>query len=173
MLNTIRFSQETGRLRSATAGGTSVPFFFGRMYYKRLVLFTAVTLICGVGAARAGIMGSQAFADIGQPTTNNGAYPGNINTSTIFNMGDLLSTGSQQGVFVGMSNQFIGPATFNTTVPTSFSFGNSVFGTFDSTSITETVNQSSPSGVVDFTMLGEYYPGSYVGGSGPVLQEFT
>jgi hypothetical protein len=129
-----------------------------------LAIVLSLALVCisamTPAQAQAGLIGSQSFADIGSPSVNTG----NINTATEFTFGLLITTGSQEGAFVGMANQFLGSYTFNDTVGTSLTFGNSVFGFFSSTTIDEIVN--SPSSVV-FSVAGNYTPGTYVGGSGP------
>ncbi len=62
---------------------------------------------------------------------------GDINNGVLFQIGDLVSL-TGQGVFSGMPNQFLGPVHFITAGdPSSLAFGNSVFGYFTSTSITE------------------------------------
>jgi hypothetical protein len=132
---------------------------------KRLSL-AALLLSLAVGQARAGIMGTQGFADIGSPTTNTG----DINTATVFTLGDLVSTKSQTGAFVGMPSQDLGTATLNTAVPTSLTFGDSVFGSFSSTSITLA---SSVAGSVSYYVLGNYTPGTFAGGGAAVSASFT
>jgi hypothetical protein len=120
-------------------------------------LIAAVILASGFGTAQAAAVGTQGFADIGSPTVDTG----NINSATVFNIGDMVSTGSQMGVFVGMPTQNVGPFSFNDTVGSSMTFGDGVFGTFSSTSILEYAN--SP-GSVSFYVVGSWTPGSYVGG---------
>jgi PEP-CTERM motif len=131
----------------------------------RLSLAT-VLLSLVVGQARAGIVGTQAFADIGTPTVNTG----DINTATAFTIGDLVSTSSNTGAFAGMPSQTLGSVTFDTTVPGSLSFGNAVFGTFTSTSITEPGNIP---GSVTLYIVGNYTPGTYVGGGSSTTASFT
>lgn len=62
-------------------------------------------LLTSTGKAQAAFIGTQGFADIGAPTTNTG----DINTATVFNLGNLLTTGSQSGNFLGLPLTFIGP----------------------------------------------------------------
>jgi hypothetical protein len=120
-------------------------------------LIPALLLACTVGTAQAAsVTGTQAFADIGAPTANTG----DINTSTTFTIGDWVSSASQSGIFTPTSmpaGTNIGPVTFSVGSATSFAITNSVFGTFNSTSITEGL--TSP-GVVFFYILGNYTPGT-------------
>jgi len=122
---------------------------------KRL-LVPALLVACAVGTARAGPVGTLGFTDIGTPPAD-GSPTGDINTATSFTIGDLFSTTARSGIFVGLPHQDFGSVTFSTSTPVSFSFSNSVFGSFTSTSITEAVN--SP-GVVGFYILGSYDPGT-------------
>jgi len=132
-----------------------------------IALALAVGLSLTASTAAWGQAGSQGFADTGAPTANTG----NINTSTSFTIGDLVSNGSQSGLFVGMGSQTFGTVAFDTTVGTSLSFGNAVFGSFASTSITLA---SDVPGAVAYYALGEWTPGTYgsVAG-GPFLASFT
>lgn len=127
-------------------------------------------LVSGIGAlvcvlalalpARANPVGTQGFADIGAPATDTG----NINTATVFGIGNLVSTASQSGVFAGMPTQVFGPVTFNAAVGTSLSFSDSAFGLFTSATIVEFENDP---GSVAFYVEGLWAPGTYVGGAGP------
>jgi hypothetical protein len=135
---------------------------------KRL-LVPALLLAYAVGTAKAGPVGSLGFSDIGTPEAG-GSPAGDINTATSFTIGDLFSTKAETGIFVGLPHQDFGSVTFSTLTPTSFSFSNSVFGTFTSTSIIEAVN--SP-GIVAFNILGNYTAGSIDPGSGTNPASFT
>jgi hypothetical protein len=131
-----------------------------------------LTLLLGLtaGSAQAAVVGTQAFADIGSPTAD-GSTTGNINTATMFELGDMISTGSNTGLFMGMPTQDFGSVSFDTGSATSLMFGNSVFGTFDSTSIVEKVNTP---GSVAIYVLGEFTPGTQGGMSGgPFPSSFT
>ena len=92
----------------------------------------------------------------------NGSISGNINTATTFTLVNWVST-FDDGVFAGMSSQSFGSVSFNTTIPTSLTFGNSVFGTFKSTSITVTANTP---GILGIFVLGEWTPGTQGGVTG-------
>ncbi|MFM7242680.1 MAG: PEP-CTERM sorting domain-containing protein [Planctomycetaceae bacterium] len=107
-----------------------------------------VVLVAGTSS------GSQAFADIGTPTTDSG----NINTGTSFTIGNMISTGASLGYFAGLSTQILGPVTFSTASGTSLSFGNATLGTFTSTSITE---QTNASGERSFYVLGSFSAGTF------------
>ncbi|MFM7207610.1 MAG: PEP-CTERM sorting domain-containing protein [Planctomycetaceae bacterium] len=98
--------------------------------------------------------GSQGFADIGSPSTDTG----NINTATTFTIGNLISTGANNGYFLGLSTQIFGPVAFNPGVGSSISFGNATFGSFLSTSITQ---QTSAAGERSFLVLGNYTAGTF------------
>jgi hypothetical protein len=137
------------------------------MHRSTCCLFaTLVATLAFATAAQAGPVGSQAFSDNGSPTANTG----NIDTATSFTIGDLVSTSSQQGVFVGMSSQNVGPASFTTSGSGGLTFGNSVFGTFTSTSVELA---SSAQGAVAFYFLGSYTPGSQAGGGSATPASFT
>ena len=101
--------------------------------------------------------GLQNFGDLGEPLAD-GSPTGNINTATTFTVAELTSAGGQLGIFLGLPRQIFNPFTFNPGIPTSFDFGNGVFGHFASTSITETVNVA---GAVAFDVTGEWTPGSF------------
>jgi len=119
---------------------------------KRLSL-AALLLVCTVGTAHASTS-TVSFADIGNASVNTG----DINTATVFTIGDLLST-STSGFFAGMPDQNFGPVTYNITVPGSLSFSSPDFGTFTSTSITPFDN--SVLGSTAAYILGNYTAGSY------------
>jgi hypothetical protein len=125
------------------------------------IVIGAVLAIAGlsvVPSAQAGFS-TQGFADIGTPTANTG----NINTATVFTIGDLISTTANTGIFAGLPTQVIGPVTFDSTVGSSLSFSSSGFGSFTSTSITEISNSS---GQAAFYVLGNFLGGADDGGAG-------
>jgi len=132
---------------------------------KKLTL-AALLLGLVVGQARAGVVGTQGFGDSGSPSVNTG----DINTATVFTIGDLVTTSASTGAFVGLPTQTFGPVTFDTTVATSFTFGDAAFGTFASTSISLA---TSVSGVVGYFILGSYTPGTFVGGGAATPASFT
>ena len=129
----------------------------------------AICLTLASGA-QATTIGSQAFVDINAPTAD-GSSTGNLNTSTIFKIGQLISTTSQTGIFVGMPTQFFPSFTFNVTIPNSLTFGNSAFGTFSSTAITVVTNVP---GFLNISALGLWTPGTFFGSlTGPLLSSLT
>jgi hypothetical protein len=114
--------------------------------------------------------GTQGFADIGTPMAS-GSATGNINTATMFTIGDLMSTTANTGVFSGMTHQDFGSVMFDITSASSLDFGNSVFGHFASTSFTET--KMAP-GVLSIFVLGEWTPGTQGGVTGgPFMSDVT
>ena len=136
---------------------------------KRLTL-GVVALSVLPAAALADPVGTQGFADMGTPTAN-GSPTGNINTATTFTLGDLVSTTANTGVFAGMPSQMLGAVSFNSTMPTSLTFGNGVFGHFASTSITD---PSNTPGTIFFNVLGWWTPGTFGGVTGgPFLSDIT
>jgi len=130
----------------------------------------AVAVACALSQATDVRAGSTlGLADTGAPTVNTG----NINTATIFNIGDLVSTAAQSGFFVGLPAQTFGAVTFNDTLPGSLAFSSGPFGSFTSTSITEISNVP---GAVAFFVLGNYVAGSYdseVSGAASFTISFT
>jgi hypothetical protein len=134
------------------------------MMHRRFLFALATMAVClsmttGVQAAP---IGSQAFADIGSPTAG-GSTTGNINTATTFSIGNMISTASQTGIFAGMPTQTFGAIPFSLASPTSLAFGNAVFGSFASTSITEATNIP---GSIAIYVLGNWTPGTQGGQTG-------
>jgi hypothetical protein len=137
---------------------------------KSMVL--AAALMAGTCAgAGAAVIGSQGFGDINGPSAN-GSPTGDINTATSFTIGEMVSSLSQDGIFDGMSTQDLGEIPFSSLVGNSMSFGNSVFGAFQSTEIAVGANEP---GIVSFNVLGEWTPGTQGGlaGTGKRLASFT
>ena len=124
-----------------------------------------LALSSGVIQANA-INGTQGFADLGSPSANTG----DVNTATVFTIGELVTSASQSGAFVGLLPQDFGAVTFDTSVPTSLSFGNAIFGTFTSTSITKISNAA---GTPSFFILGTYVSGTYAPGATADSSSFT
>ena len=140
------------------------------MTIKKRLTLGVLALSALPAAALADPTGSQGFADIGDPTAN-GSWTGNIETATAFVIGDAVSATSDTGLFAGMPMQTFGAVSFNSTMPTSLTFGDSVFGTFKSTSIMQT---GKAPGNVDFIALGWWTPGSFGGVTGgPFVSEVT
>jgi len=121
---------------------------------RKFTLTLAIAALA-VFSAGATTLGSQAFSDIGSPTVSPGS---SINTATTFNIGEYFSTASDTGFLAGMPHVDLGVVSFDINNPTSFNLSNSVFGTFNSTSITEPSNLA---GSVTIYILGLYSSGSY------------
>ena len=130
------------------------------MNHLRASFVAALVVAAGFSAAKADSVGSQGFADLGSPV----AVGGNINTATQFTVGSLITNSASTGVFSGIPTQSFGSVSFDTTVGSSLSFGNSTFGNFASTSITEISNSA---GQVSFYVLGNFTGGSYTGTLSP------
>lgn len=139
---------------------------------KKLLMPLAVALF-SLGTMQAAVIGTIGFSDIGQPLAE-GSTSGDINTSTMFTIGELFSDIGGTGVFAGLPHQDFGAVAFDSGVGTSLSFSNAVFGTFTSTSIIEPVNTP---GIIGFYILGNYTTGTYAGlggaGQGPSQASFT
>lgn len=136
------------------------------MKLKTIALVTALT---GVSILAQAQSGTQGFADIGAASVNGG----DIETATHFYIGNLITTGSQAGDFLGLSTQIFGSVDFDVTSPTSLSFGNGTLGTFSSTSI-DVLTQTASS--VDIYILGNYTAGTFGGtssDSGPASFHIT
>ena len=124
-----------------------------KKFAMNLVAVAAIA-ICSVNGAFAGGLGSLGFADIGAPS----AGGGNIDTATTFVIGNLVTTASATGDFVGIPTQVFSSVSFDINSAGSLSFGNAVFGTFTSTSFT--VSSSGP-GFENIYVLGNYTGGTY------------
>lgn len=121
---------------------------------NREILLALIIMVSGAAVMQANSLGAQSFADVGSPV----ADTGNINTATTFTIGDLMSTSANAGYLAGMPKLDFGSVTFNSDDGSSLSFGDSFFGSFVSSSITEI--QSGP-GMVGFYVLGLYSGGTY------------
>jgi hypothetical protein len=133
---------------------------------RRMIVALAMALaaiVSQISTARAG-SSTQAFVDTGTAEAN-GTSTNDINGAATLTIGDLSSTATQTGFFVGMSHQDLGQVTFSTTAGTNdtLSFGNSVFGTFTSASLKVL---SDVPGAVAYYILGDYTPGSQGGSAG-------
>lgn len=128
-----------------------------------IAVLAAVVATAGTAKADPVVIGLQSFVDFGVPT----ADTGNINTATMFTLGNLISTANNSGIFAGMPSQFLGPVSFNISSPTSLTFGNSVFGTFTSTSIQVALNNA---GFLNLDVTGTWTPGTFGGVSGGPFQ---
>jgi len=113
-------------------------------------------------AAFAGPIGTQGLADMGAPSTNTG----DINTATTFTIGDLVSTASQSGIFVGMPTQdfgSVGPFAITNGPTATLTFGDAVFGTFTSSS---EIIATDTGGLLSLYFDGLWTPGTYGGVAG-------
>jgi len=144
---------------------------------KRAVLpiLAAVLIACGSSTAWADPIGTFAVIDGGTPTIS----PGNsILTSTSFSIGDLvhMSGNSATGLFMGMPVQDFGAITFSNAggSNTSFSMGPlGYFGSFASTSISETTSTSGDQATASFFILGNWTAGTAFSPSGPFAGSVT
>jgi hypothetical protein len=134
------------------------------------VMALAAALLAGTCfGAGAATIGSQGFGDIAGPLAD-GSPTGDINTATSFTIGDLYSNLSQDGIFSGMPGQDLGSVSFSTQSGASMTFGNSVFGTFQSTSMTV---GATDRGIVSFNVMGDWTPGVQGGLAGRREASFT
>ncbi|MBV8843559.1 MAG: hypothetical protein JO307_12190 [Bryobacterales bacterium] len=109
----------------------------GRLAVRPVILFGLAALAClsvtsRVQADPLPIIGMQGFTDSGITTTDTGS----ISTATTITFGNWTTTGNNSGIFASMPIQMFGTVSFNITDPSSFTFGNGVFGTFTATSLT-------------------------------------
>ena len=130
------------------------------MKFTKLICVAALLVVGGISSASAGLIGTQGFGGNGAPTVNTG----DIDTATIFTIGNFATNNSQSGIFLTMPNYNLGAITFNQNVGTSFTFTNAAFGSFTSSSIT--VSASGP-GFTNFDILGQFTQGTSPSGNGP------
>ncbi|MBV8843754.1 MAG: hypothetical protein JO307_13175 [Bryobacterales bacterium] len=125
--------------------------------FVQQLMFGVAALACLSASSRVQadqiILGSVGFTDIGTTTTDTGS----ISTATTFTLGNWTTTGGT-GIFAGMPIQSFGPVSFNITDPSSFTFGNGVFGTFAATSLTSV-------GMIPPIFLGLTYDGLWTPGT--------
>jgi hypothetical protein len=131
----------------------------------KMVAVVATLLLLTGAQSQAGFIGTLGFVDIGSPTANTG----NINTATSFTLGNFLSTVGT-GALAGLPSQSFGSPTFSTSGSIPFSITSASFGTFTSTSI---VLLSSGVGTISFGFLGNWTPGTYVGGGATTAASLT
>lgn len=91
-------------------------------------------------------------------TQSDAQTTGNINTATTFSLQSLATTNNENGIFAGLAAQNFGTVAFSPGMATSLNFGNAVFGRYQSSSITETLNTS---GFLNLLLEGTYTPGSF------------
>jgi hypothetical protein len=121
------------------------------MNIKALLMGVALVSATAL-SANAEVAGTQGFIDGGSPTTNTG----NINTATLFTIGDLLTSSANTGVFAHLPRFLdFGAVSFNTTSGSSLTFSNASFGSFTSTAID--VAATAP-GTETFYVLGNWNP---------------
>jgi len=123
-----------------------------------LLLFAGLALGVAAPANAAAVIGSQAFADVGNPTL---VGSNDINTATGFNFGSLQTTTSRTGGFTALAaGQVLTSTTFSPTSPTTFSVGNTVFGTFTGTSASLLPSTSTNQ---NYLIVGNFTPGTAFG----------
>lgn len=118
-----------------------------------------------------GPVGSQGFGDLGVAVA---APTADVNTATVFTLGNLISTGDSYGFFTGLPDQSFSPITFSVSDPLSLKFGNAQFGSFASTKIAELSNDFDV-GARSFSVQGWFTKGTF-GGTlrpNPALSDFT
>jgi hypothetical protein len=119
----------------------------------------ALLIAFAAGTAKAGSTSSLAFVDMGTTSVNTG----DINTATTFTFGNLMTTSNASGIFAGppaLPDQHFGAPSFSLAVATntSFSISSTAFGSFRSTSISETMNTP---GFVVVDIVGNYTGGQF------------
>lgn len=124
------------------------------MKFSIKVVAFPVIAFCGVSSAFAGLIGPLGFAEIGAPKVDGGDF----NAATSFKIGNFISTGLQSGDFVSFGTQDMGSISFDSTVRPSFHPNDAGFGTFDSTSISD--SSSGPS------VKSSYIAGTYAKAGG-------
>lgn len=116
---------------------------------------------------KATVTGSQGFESA--TLTQADAQPtGNINSATVFQLDDWKTNGNSTGLFTGLSAQDFGMVTLTLGKGTGLVFGNSTFGTFDSTAITAS---STGPGFLDVLAVGTFSPGSIFPGAHAATSE--
>jgi PEP-CTERM motif len=128
-------------------------------------------VLVGSPSAWAQPVGTQGFVDVNTPTANSS----DIALATSFTIGSnslLITTNSSTGIFVGLttaavtgasgSTFTVTPTLDHTTSNTTFSFGNSAFGSFTSTESELTaVTTGSSSASVTYLFEGNWTAGTY------------
>jgi hypothetical protein len=134
--------------------------------YNIMLAVAAVALVFAPGV-RASVSGSQGFAS---PTLDSAdASPtGDINTATMFMLNDWTTTTNETGVFMHVPTQDFGTVTLTLGNPHGLDFGNAVFGSFTSSSVTAS---STGPGFLDILAVGTFTPGSIFPGSPAATSE--
>jgi len=128
---------------------------------SKFSFLAALMLVAGLTTAKADSMGTLGFADIGSPSVSPGT---SINGATIYNIGNLVTSAANGGIFDHIPTQVLGPVSFDITNGSSLSFGNSVLGNFQSSSITQLSNSA---GQVSYYVVGAFTGGSFTGATTP------
>jgi hypothetical protein len=123
---------------------------------SKLAGIAALALVLAGVNARASVSGSQGF-DSATLTQADISPTGNINTATVFQLDDWRTNGNSTGLFAGIATQDFGMVTMSLGKGTGLMFGNSTFGTFDSTTISAS---STGPGFLDVLARGTFDPGS-------------
>lgn len=126
-----------------------------------LVALAGLMLGSASTARAAFITGTQGLADIGSPTIGGGT---SLATATSFNFSDLFTTTSETGSFMTTNSSKIdlGAANLTLSSPSSFSFGNSMFGRFTGATVSENTT-TDPSVTRSFIVVGSFVSGSMFG----------
>ena len=130
--------------------------------FTKLICAAALLVVIGISSASAGTIGTQGFGGDGSPVVNTGS----IDTATVFTIGNWVTNASQSGIFVGAPQYTIGTITFDKTVGTSFNFTNAGFGSFTSSSITES---ASGPGFANFDIVGQFDHGTFGTANGAAI----
>ncbi len=109
------------------------------------------------------ITGTQGLADIGSPTIPAGS---SFATATQFNLSMIVATTSESGSFTtpGVAGMNFGAATLSLSFPSMFSFGNSMFGTFTASLVSENAS-ADPTKSRSFNVFGNFTSGTLFGAS--------
>ena len=127
----------------------------------RLLCVAGTLILSGVGQASAGLIGTQGFFTDGNPTVDTGI----ISTATIFSS-NWKTNNSQSGIFAAFPNYNFSNIVFDKNVGTSFVITDAGFGTFASTSITQS---ASGNDFANFDIVGNFTQGTNPSASGPAL----
>lgn len=127
----------------------------------KLVCVTGILILSSIGNASAGLVGTQGFFTDGNPTVDTGL----ISTATVFSS-NWKTNNSQTGVFLAFPNYNFSNIVFDKNVGTSFVVTDAGFGTFASSSITQS---ASGPGFANFDIVGDFTAGSNPSASGPAL----
>lgn len=126
---------------------------------KAVCLLLAL-LVAAAGAHASATKGSVGFAT---PllTTADASPTGNINTSNLFSLEFLVTTGNDSGLFNGIKVQNFGTVSFDTTMATSLHVSDTEFGSFQSAKLQIVTNIS---GFLNLLFDGTWTPGTFNSG---------